>query len=440
MGAGAAGCVVAAVLTKSGFEVTLVEGGPDRDPTHPTAPVNSADLFRAATAVHHVSAVRASAGDGEPYRPYLRGVGIGGSGAINGLLLHRGTPEDYDRWADLAGCRGWGSADLWPRLQRRYDRGRIHSTVGPVDELVQAAFPVEPARFAIDPNGLRACSAATDLQLVRAAVTVRTDAAVQHVLLSAGQCVGVELASGETIDADLVVVSAGAIQSPLLLRRSGIDRPGIGANLHDHPAISVAVPLPEPTPPTIAPTSVVSHFASAGRTPHVQVLPLNRTGLDNDAKRIGAVLVGVLEQHGRGSVHTTIDGTITLDFNQTTDERDRAGLRMAVGLAHRVLAGARDVNASDPPPDPNESAAAIDAWVTTHRGGYLHAAGTCRMGSPTEDLAVVDNNCQVIGISGLFVVDASIFPSQPRANPYLATLAVAELASERIAAIASSAS
>lgn len=438
VGAGAAGCVAAATLADFGFEVIVVEAGPDRDPTDRAAPVNSGDLFRVAMAVQHVTSVSARAGDGEPTRPYLRGIGIGGSGAINGLLLHRGTPEDYERWAALPGCAGWDSKELWPRLARRYQLGRTHTTSGPIDALVQAAFPVESARFAIDATGHRACSAALDLQRVRRSIAVHPNSPVQRVLMHSRRCVGVELASGETIEADLVVVSAGAIQSPLLLQRSGIERPGIGQNLHDHPAISVALPLEEPTPLDTPPTTVISHLMSAGGIAHMQILPLNRTGIDSAATRIGAVLVGVLEQYGRGALHTMPDGSVTLEFNQNTDERDRAALRIAAGLAHRVCAhylagdrgGRRIVEGV---PDPSESPATIDAWVSSHRGEYLHAAGTCRMGSALDDLAVVDNTCQVIGSRGLFVVDASIFPSQPRANPYLATMAVAELAAERIA-------
>ncbi len=437
VGAGAAGCVVAARLAKAEFDVILVEGGPDRNPLDATAPVNSGDLFRAATANQYLYEAAATAGAGEPTRPYLRGIGLGGSGSINGLLLHRGTPEDYERWAALPGCDGWDSSELWPRIQRRYDRGRTHDRRGPVDALIAATLPVEPARFAIDAIGRRACSATTDLDPVRRHIDVRTDAPVQRVLIERGRCVGVELDSGETIDADLVVVSAGALQSPLLLQRSGIDRPGVGANLHDHPAIGVAVPLPEPTPLDIAPTTVLAHLMSGGSHPHLQVLPLNRTGINENDARAGAVLVGVLEQHGRGRIRHEPDGTVTLDFNQNTDERDRAAARLAAAFAHRILATHPGIEHL---PGPDESPEVIDAWVATHRGEYLHAAGTCRMGRFDDDAAVVDNTCQVIATPGLYVVDASIFPSQPRANPYLATMAVAELASERIAAIWSSGS
>ena len=432
VGAGAAGCVVAATLANAEFDVTLVEGGPDRNPDDATAPVNSGDLFRAATARQYVYEAAATAGAGEPTRPYLRGVGIGGSGSINGLLLHRGTPEDYERWAALPGCDGWDSGELWPRVQRRYDRGRTHERRGPVDALLAASLPVEPARFAIDATGRRACSATTDLDPVRRQIDVRTDAPVRRVLIEHGRCGGVELDSRETIDADLVVVCAGALQSPLLLQRSGVDRPGIGANLHDHPAIGVAVPLFESTPLDIAPTTVVAHLTSGGSHPHLQVLPLNRIGIDDHDTRAGALLIGVLEQYGRGRIRREPDGSVTLDFNQNNDERDRAAARLAAAFAHRILAthpGIEHVPSPDEPPE------VTDAWVATHRGEYLHAAGTCRMGSVDDDGAVVDNTCQVIATPGLYVVDASIFPNQPRTNPYLATLAVAELAAERIAAI-----
>jgi choline dehydrogenase-like flavoprotein len=417
VGAGAAGCVVAANFVRAGFDVTLVEAGPDRDVTDPNLAVNSPDLYQASSDTRYSRSVSGG---------YVRGRGLGGSGAINGLLLHPGLREDYDRWAATPGCDGWGSASLWPILRRRLASGRSYDQRGRIDRLVERHFTTSPAIFAISETGLRACSAATDLLPVRSSLRLRTDASVVRALTECGQAVGVELDSGEILDADLVVLSSGIVGSPVLLWRSGLDRPGIGANLHDHPSISFHVAIDASASPEEVPLTTVTGTVSSN--PEIQILPLNRT----PNREYGAVMIGVLKQHGRGNLTQNDSGEVTLNF--VLDDCDHAALRTTARLAQRLKVNP-EVAAIDPTNND-----ALDLWVGTNPGNYLHAAGTCRMGLPTDDYAVVDHNCQVIGVRGLYVVDASIFPDQPRANPYLPTLAVAELAAARIAGIVSASS
>jgi choline dehydrogenase len=61
-----------------------------------------------------------------------------------------------------------------------------------------------------------------------------------------------------------------------------------------------------------------------------------------------------------------------------------------------------------------------------------HGTSTCRMGAPGDAATVVDPSCRVLGVDGLRVVDASIFPSVPRANTNLATIMVGELMADRL--------
>ena len=80
------------------------------------------------------------------------------------------------------------------------------------------------------------------------------------------------------------------------------------------------------------------------------------------------------------------------------------------------------------------SDAAIDAWLDTYASDYVHAVGTCRMGTPGDPAAVVDPTCAVIGYEGLRVCDASVMPDIPRANTHLTTVAIAEGIATRITA------
>ena len=72
------------------------------------------------------------------------------------------------------------------------------------------------------------------------------------------------------------------------------------------------------------------------------------------------------------------------------------------------------------------SDAEIDAWVKQNVESAYHPAGTCKMGNPEDPLAVVDKNCNVIGIENLRVVDASVFPTLPNGNINAPVIMVAE--------------
>jgi choline dehydrogenase/5-(hydroxymethyl)furfural/furfural oxidase len=76
--------------------------------------------------------------------------------------------------------------------------------------------------------------------------------------------------------------------------------------------------------------------------------------------------------------------------------------------------------------------AAIDAWLLATVGDTGHVCGTCRMGAPDDPRTVVDPQGRVLGLEGLWVADASVFPEVPRANTNLPTIAAAERLSDLI--------
>jgi choline dehydrogenase len=71
--------------------------------------------------------------------------------------------------------------------------------------------------------------------------------------------------------------------------------------------------------------------------------------------------------------------------------------------------------------------AKLDDYLLATAFDAQHATSTCRMGNPDEDSTVVDPACRVLGVDGLRVVDASIFPTVPRANTNLAAIMAGEL-------------
>lgn len=223
--------------------------------------------------------------------PFWRGRMVGGTGSLNGMVYHRGQPQDYEDWAH-AGIKGWSYADVLPYFTRsecneNYPASAFHGTDGPIN-VRYAGRPspmVEPfikgvqklgfphcddfsgprpegvgMRQATIRDGLRDSSARAMLRpaLGRANLTLVTDAHVKRVIIENRRATGVEIAQGNNVLAMTcrreVILCAGAVQSPQLLMCSGIgpaaelashgiatvhDLPEVGMNLQDHPMATV---------------------------------------------------------------------------------------------------------------------------------------------------------------------------------------------------------
>jgi choline dehydrogenase-like flavoprotein len=127
-----------------------------------------------------------------------------------------------------------------------------------------------------------------------------------------------------------------------------------------------------------------------------------------------------------------------VEFRMLSDQRDLVRLREATArvvdvLRHPAIAAIVEaVDAAGSPLSELDSDAAVDTWLTGGVNDYVHAAGTCRMGTPGDPAAVVDLDCSVIGYAGLRVCDASVMPDVPRANTHLTTVAIAEAVADLV--------
>lgn len=381
VGAGSAGCVVAARLAEAGEQVLVVEAGGGIVPK----PARGASFFDAV----------AVPGSTFP-EPFLRGRGVGGSGVVNGMLA---TPPDGAQW------RSWGWDDVTEAVGRvLLPRARpAHRELGPVDRALLASAPDAEVPL-LTRRGRRRITAFDAYLAGRTDVALRADAIATKVVVESDRAVAVELAGGDVVEADAVVVSSGAIGSPLLLAASGVGGPGVGRHLRNHVALAVDLVLRDPTDPHGLVTGALL------RRGDLQLVAVNHVGPEQPGR--GGFLVVAMAATGDGQVSA---GTSEQpDVELVVDDADRDRLGEGLVLVEQLLE------------HPSFQRLVVDVHVGQPPAGVYHATSTCRMGD------VVDNDGAVVGCRNLFVVDASIFPELPSVNPYLSTLALAERMAPRL--------
>ena len=305
----------------------------------------------------------------------------------------------------------------------------------------------------------------------RANLEIRGNALVDRVVFDGKTATGVRVRFGdgawETIAGREIVLSAGAIHSPAILMRSGIgpaaqlqalgiavveDLAWVGQNLMDHPILRATLFL---KPDCIAEgadfrhtnccVTYSSHLGGGGDRDMIFIGYNHRTLTGPEPAPVGAIGAALYEAFSRGeltlaSADPEIDPIV--EENMLADPRDRlrmrdAVARLAVLVAHPAVAGiARDIRFGDSELTLAEAAAlpddALDELLLREVADIQHASGTCRMTAHEDPRGVVDPDLRVRGVAGLRVCDASIMPTDCRANLHFTCVMIGENLAQRM--------
>jgi choline dehydrogenase len=490
VGAGSAGCTVAARLSENpACRVLLIEAG-SADVNRPALqnPVLwpstfGTDVDWAYRTIPQVRAARRTI-------DWPRGKILGGSSSINAMIWVWGHAADFDQWA-YAGSHGWDFARLRPVFQKietyvrttpsanRGVNGPMH--VEPLAEpnpLTAGFFKAceEVGHQVVDDVGapIRDGAGYVDFNtkdgqrfsvvhgyllpaLQRRNLTVLTGARVSAISFKGTRCTGVRLMIGrehhDVLADEETILCAGVVESPRLLMLSGVGNaqelrrhripvvsnlPGVGENLQDHCFI-VAFVAETKTP--MAPGSRAgSHLffrsTQEAYSPDTQaLLATAAVGTTEIRPNEGfSIRIGLVRPHSRGRINITSadpNARLLIDPNYLSAAADLRTLCAAVEHVRAIgsAPGLSDWRKREIPRVPRGKRELND-FVAQNIGSYWHPVGTCAMGVHAE--AVVDPSLRVYGTTHLRVTDASIMPTITSGNTNAPTIVVAERAVEML--------
>jgi 5-(hydroxymethyl)furfural/furfural oxidase len=475
---------------------------------------------------------------------YEQGRVLGGGSSVNGQVALRGAPEDYDHWHAI-GAKGWDWNSVLPyfrRLETDLDyTDQLHGAQGPItvrrmpmdqwDDFTLSVtkvwndlgYPLRPnmngefgegySPLPLSNDG--AARRSTSVGYLDAATRRRPnlqilgDTQVRRVLFANGRATGAELRRNgtiETITADTVIVSAGALHTPWLLMLSGIgpgehlrqhgievqlDRPGVGSNLMDHPAIHISgylLPVARHKMVLRRNYTYLRWSSGLADVPEADMVMMAvcRSAWHAIGVRIGTLSSYIGRSYSTGEVRLTSpnpDDEPYVNFNWLSDQRDMDRMVDAFRRMARILASdpvpqylsnlfasrlsqrVRNVSQKNfknavltnvaammmdssstlrkllfdkvisdclPLPDLLADPAALERHVRDNVQSAWHASCTCRMGDPANAQTVVDPNGKVVGADNLFIADASVMPEVSRTNTNIPTIMIAERIAETI--------
>ena len=512
VGAGSAGCVIAANLAEqSNSNVLLIEDGnwyePDEERDPLTIPVSGRSYDGVKTHDY-------------PYSVYGQdlvlstGRGVGGGSRVNGSQYMRGYKQDFDEWETISGSSKWGYENVLSKYKdlENFDGiiNEYHGYEGKlyVNDLATSRSHVNKIISGMDSigikffddingeilNGSEGCGYAQALvnghkrysvlhsylypQLSNENLTIATNKKVTKLLISVNsQCLGLEYLDSDGLKKINVgkelILSAGAMESPTILQRSGVgdrelleslevevkkDLPGVGQNLMDHPHFFYNIYLNNSLPSEGYFISSAAHVKSS---PTLEIPDIQFDFIDNmkqesideafpglgfDATRMLSALIHLNKPVSKGSVQIVSKDSSRkpiVDPNFLGEQEDIdaviSAFKIAVNIFENSFETSEYVTLPDyfgalglPFPVPQTDDEIFQLYVLPTMGTAWHSCGTCAMGTSEE--SVVDAELKVHGITNLRVADASVMPTIPRCNTMAPSILIGEMATEFILA------
>lgn len=474
VGSGPAGATVARTLAQRGFEVLVLEEGFEARPKDFVA-----SGVRAMAALYRDMGTSISFGNVS--MPYLQGRVVGGTSVVNGAISWKLPREIVEAWGTQD--RALGEALTYEEIAAAEARVEERLHVHPTEPAIAGAKNLllgkgaealgvahRPIRRNVDGcvgagRCLQGCPHGAKLSMdrsflpdaVAAGGRIFSGMRVDHVIVERGRARSVtgRTAAGASFVARArraVVLAASAIQTPCLLRRSGLTQGPVGDGLTGHPGVSVTGRFDEPVRNWRGATQghEVTGYRGEGIKLEalgfdVSLLATRVPGVGKDfARRLAeleryAVWGAAIRARALGSVRPGPTRPLVL---YSLTEEDVRTVRRAVRILGDTLlaAGAREVYPGVPDFDAVVRSAAQMARFETEgslvAGDYAmsmtHLFGTARIGSdPATSVVRPDFRHHVT--EALYVADSSVFPSNLGVNPQIAIMALAEICADRVA-------
>jgi choline dehydrogenase-like flavoprotein len=491
IGAGAGGSVAAAVLAARGRKVVVVEGGSDWQ---------SEDFDqREAIGTRELYLDRGTTTTGDLSLSLLAGCGLGGGTIVNWQSCFRTPDAVLEEWAESSGCHHFTDDSFAKSLDGVWGRlavSRSESEINPNNSVLERGCELLGYKYSRIPRNSLGCDPAQCGNCVygcrhggkqTAAVTFLRDAEETGNLSLIARCRADRIAvtnghvssvsatavsangtaqHAVTVNAKKVVIACGALHTPALLMRSGIELPALGRNLYIHPTTGVTGLFDELIEAWNGPpqTVVCNQFVELrdGYGYRIETAPAHPGLLATASPWITAaehhetmqqiahraVLIVLARDRSPGRVTIDADGRPQIRYRPRRLER--ALVRHGMSSAMRILdaAGANEISTIHARPIRAERtqgallSPSIDrlceriaeAPVGRNRLHVFsaHQMGTCRMGQDKR-VAVCDANGEVFGVRGLYIGDASAFPLSSGVNPMITIMAMAHHTARRIA-------
>ena len=475
VGSGAGGAAAAAALAEAGLDVVVLEAGDryDRDsyPSHPLDAI--ASLYRDGGL---------TMAEGRPAIPIPIARTVGGTTVINSGTCFRAPEPVLDEWRHGYGVE-W-ARDLGPHFaeaeeflrvtpldpERMGRNGQlamegaeaIGASGGPISRNAGNCVQCSSCPFGCAIDAKRGMHVSYLPRAVAAGARIRAGVEARRVLVEDGRAIGVRCATGAPAAGDgrrrpytvrarrATIVAGGALGTPELLLRSGLGGRHVGRNLHIHPACWVGARYGEEVRgwEGVMQSYYVDEWEAERILLEATFTPLAfggawllGTGREHQEAMLGFDHVGSIGVHlsdaSSGRVGIAADGSPRVSYKLTRDDARRLGFGIARAAEIHFAAGATEVYPNIGRVGALKSGRLAEFEATELKPAELrleafHPMGTARIAAdPGEGACASDGS--VNGVAGLYVADASLFPTSVGVNPMMTVIAFAKQVAAGIA-------